>query len=147
MVAYPTPGLNAALIETNSLITPQRPIAYSAVVTTANTNYTDTPTNTVQIIPGLTQGARITKVTALTRATLAAAEVQLFTSIDSGTTKKFIDSALLAATVSQTTRQVKATFGFSESEPLILAANESLWVATGVTTTGIVVRAEGGAYV
>jgi len=52
-----------------------------------------------------------------------------------------------AYTVAQTTRQVKTSFGFSESEPLILAAGESLYAVTGVSNTGIVFRAEGGGYV
>lgn len=49
--------------------------------------------------------------------------------------------------MAQTTRQVKASFGFSESDPLILAAGESLYAAIGVSNTGIVFRAEGGGYV
>ena len=37
-------------------------------------------------------------------------------------------------------------FGFSDTTPLIIQAGEQLWLATGVTNTGIVARAEGGAY-
>ena len=216
----------------NSIITPQRPWAATAVATTANTAYTDTPTNTVLLSPvillpenaftttnasavvtvfcpdhgfftGLTvtiagatavggitpngtfritvtgldtftftfgsnatssatgggsaanvvlgrtsvSGVRITKLTALARATNTATELQLFASSDGGTTRRFIGSALLAAyTVAQTTRQVPADFGFTENNPLILAASETLYVATGVSNTGIVFRAEGFSY-
>lgn len=139
---------NTAGIQVNALVTPQKPIAYSAVVTTANSTYTDTPTNSVELVPAQTKGARITKITALARATNTATELQLFTSTDSGTTKKFVDSALAAAyTVAQTTKQTKATFSYSETDPLILAAGESLYCATGVSNTGWVFRAEGGGYV
>jgi hypothetical protein len=100
------------------------------------------------LVPAQTKGARITKITALARATNTATELQLFTSMDSGTTKKFIDSCLAAAyTVAQTTKQTKATFGYSEADPLILVAGESLYACIGVTNTGWVFRAEGGGYV
>lgn len=139
---------NTAGIEVNSLVTPQKPITYCCVVTGANTSYTDSPSNSVELVPAQTQGCRITKITALARATNTATELQLFTSKDSGTTKKFVDSAVMAAyTVAQTTRQLKTDFGLSESVPLTLAAGESLYAAIGVSNTGIVFRAEGGAYV
>ena len=139
---------NTAGIQVNSLVTPQKPIAYTCVVTGANTSYTDSPSNSVELVPAQTKGCRLTKITALARATNTATELQLFTSTDSGTTKCFIDSALMAAyTVAQTTRQTKTTFGLSEAEPLILAAGESLYACIGVANTGIVFRAEGGGYV
>ena len=92
-------------------------------------------------------GARITRLTALARATNTATELQLYVSNDGGTTKRLIRSILMAAyTVAQTTKQTEADFGFSDTSPLILQAGEQLWLATGVTNTGIVGRAEGGAY-
>ena len=144
---------NAAGIQVNSLATPQSPLALTAVVTTANTNYTDTPTNSVQFLQqdGATgvpaRGARLTKVTALARATPTATELQLFVSNTAGTVKRFVKSALMPAyTVAQTTKPTEADFGFSDTTPLIVQAGEQLWLATGVTNTGIVARAEGGAY-
>ncbi len=134
-------------VTANNIITPQTPLAATAVVTTANTNYTDTPTNTVQLLATSTNGARVTKVTALARATNTATELQLFSSPDGGTTKRLIASKLMPAyTVAQTTGQTSADFGFNESNPLILQAGESLWAGIGVTNTGIVFRAEGFAY-
>ena len=139
---------NTAGIQVNALVTPQKPITFCCAVTGANTSYTDSPANSVELVPAQTQGCRITKITALARATNTATELQLFTSKDSGTTKKFVDSAVMAAyTVAQTTRQLKTDFGLSESVPLTLAAGESLYAAIGVSNTGIVFRAEGGAYV
>lgn len=144
---------NAANIQVNSLVTPQSPLALTAVVTTANTNYTDTPTNSVQFLQqdaatGVpARGARLTRVTALARATNSATELQLFVSNAAGTVKRFVKSVLMPAyTVAQTTRQTEADFGFSDLTPLILQAGEQLWLATGVSNTGIVGRAEGGAY-
>jgi hypothetical protein len=134
-------------VTANSLVTPQTPLAATAVCTTANTNYTDTPTNSVALVPTSANGARITRLTALARATPTATELQLFASADGGTTKRYIKSALMSAyTVAQTTKQVEADFGYSDTNPLILAAGESLYVAIGVTNTGIVFRAEGGNY-
>lgn len=139
---------NTAGIQVNALISPQKPIAYTCVVTGANTSYTDSPSNSVELVPAQTRGCRITRLTALARATNTATELQLFVSSDSGTTKRFIDSALLAAySVAQTTKQTKADFQYSESFPLLLAAGESLYAAIGVANTGIVFRAEGGGYV
>jgi hypothetical protein len=131
----------------NSIVTPQTPIGATAVATTANTTYTDTPTNSVQLLAAQTNGARIQKVTALARATVTATELQLYVSADGGTTKRFIGSKLMAAyTVAATTAQTVIDFGYTDAAPLILSSAESLWVAIGVTNTGIVFRAEGYAY-
>jgi hypothetical protein len=215
-----------------SIVTPQRPFTATAVATTANSTYTDTPTNTVLLarqdllppnpftvvngsptvtvqapdhglftgmqitvsgaaaVGGITpsgaytvtvtgadaytvthgsnatsgatgggtaclaqlartsaNGARITRLTALARATNTATELQLYVSNDGGTTKRFIRSVLMAAyTVAQTTGQTATDFGYSDSSPLILSASETLYVGIGVTNTGIVFRAEGFGY-
>ena len=216
----------------NSIVTPQTPWSATAVATTANTTYTDSPTNTVLLAPlyllnpspfsvtngsptvtvtqaahglstgdtitiagasavgGITpsgayqvtvltsstytvthgsnatstatgggsavtvqdsrtsrNGARITSIKALARATNTATELQLFVSPDGGTTKRFIKSALLSAyTVATTTAQTGGDFGYTDSSPLILAANETLYVGISVTNTGIVFDAQGFAY-
>lgn len=219
-------------IASNSIITPQRPFTATAVATTANSTYTDTPTNSVLLarqdllppnpfttvntspvvtvshpdhglftgmqitisgaaaVGGITpsgaytvtvtgtdtytithgsnatsgvtgggsavlaqlartsvNGARITRLTALARATNTATELQLYISNDGGTTKRLIRSVLMAAyTVAQTTGQTATDFGYTDSAPLILSASETLYVAIGVTNTGIVFRAEGFGY-
>jgi len=216
----------------NSIVTPQTPWSATAVATTANTTYTDSPTNTVLLAPvyllnpnpfsvvnasptvtvtqaahglatgdtitiagaaavgGITpsgayqvtvltsstytithgsnatstttgggsavtvqdsrtsrNGARITRLTALARATNTATELQLYVSNDGGTTKRLIRSILMAAyTVAQTTGQTAVDMGYSDSAPLILSASEILYVGIGVTNTGIVFRAEGFGY-
>lgn len=146
---------NTAGIQVNALVTPQAPIGLTAVVTTANSTYTDSPTNSVEFLPAsgsaistvAPRGMRLSKVTALARATNTATELQLFVSDSTGATKRFIASAVMPAyTVAQTTKQTAADFGFTDAAPLILQAGERLWLATGVANTGIVGRAEGGAY-
>jgi|LakMenEpi03Aug12_release.lakeMendotaPanAssembly.Ray.scaffolds.fasta_scaffold111755_4 hypothetical protein len=219
-------------IAPNSIITPQRPFTATAVATTANSTYSDTPTNTVLLarqdllppnpfttvnasavvtvshpdhglftgtqitvsgaaaVGGITpsgayvitvtsadaytithgsnatsgatgggtaclaqlartsaNGARITRLTALARATNTATELQLYVSNDGGTTKRLIRSVTLPAySVVQTAGQTAADMGYSDSAPLILGASEILYVGIGVTNTGIVFRAEGFGY-
>lgn len=134
-------------VTANSIITPQTPVTATAVATTANTTYTDSPTNTVLLLAAQTNGARITRINALARATVTATELQLYVSADSGTTKKLINSTLMSAyTVAATTGQTEIDLGYSETTPLILMSTESLYVGIGVTNTGILFRAEGFAY-
>lgn len=131
----------------NAFISPQTIKTSTAVCTTANTNYTDTPTNTALLWTAGANGSRITRITATTRATVTATELQLFASSDGGTTKRFFDSRLMNAyTVAQTTGQIRTDFQYGEDYPLILAANETVYAAIGVSQTGIVFRAEGADY-
>ena len=131
----------------NNVITPQTPKSGVAVCTTANTTYSDTPANSVKLVTAGANGARVTKITAVARATVTATELQLYVSYDAGTTKKLINSKLMAAyTVAQTTANVPTDFGYTEDLPLQLEANAELYVAIGVTNTGIVFHAEWGDY-
>lgn len=131
----------------NNVITPQAPKSGVAVCTTANSTYSDTPTNTQKLLTAGPNGARVTKVSALARATNTATELQLFVSYDAGSTKKLINSKLMAAyTVAQTTGQTPTDFGYSEDTPLLLAANAEIYAAIGVTNTGVVFAAEWGDY-
>lgn len=131
----------------NSVMTPQVPKSAVAVATTANSTYTDTPTNTVKLMTAGANGARVTKVSALARATPTATELQLYVSYDAGSTKKLIGSKLMVAyTVAQTTAQTPVDFGFSDDVAMVLAAGAELYVAIGVTNTGVVFSAEWGDY-
>ncbi|WP_340647537.1 hypothetical protein [Phenylobacterium sp.] len=131
----------------NNVITPQTPKSGVAVCTAANSTYSDTPTNTQKLLTAGPNGARVTKITALARATNTATELQLYVSYDAGTTKKLINSLLMAAyTVAQTTGQTPTDFGYSEDLPLVLLAGAELYVAIGVSNSGVVVHAEWGDY-
>ena len=134
-------------VTANSAVLPQAVTGGTAVATTANTTYTDTPTNTVLLVSSATNGQIITKLTALARATVTATELQLFVSPDSGTTKRYVNSKLMAAyTVAATTAQTATDFGFTVSAPMELAAGESLYVGISVSNTGIVFRYEGSSF-
>jgi hypothetical protein len=138
---------NSYGLQVNAIVTPQRPKTGTGVATTANTNYTDTPTNTVAVYTAGPNGARITKLSAMSRATVTATELQLFRSLDAGTTRRFFRSKLMPAyTVAATTEQTAVDFAYSDANPLILGPNEVLYGAIGVTQTGIVFTAEGADY-
>jgi len=146
---------NTAGIQVNSLVTPQFPVGLTGVATTAQATYLDTVTNSVELLPAsgvaistyAPRGMRLTKITALARATPTATELQLWVSDSAGAAKRFINSTLMGAyTVAQTTGQTEIDLGFSETNPLILSAGERLWCSIGVSNTGIVFRAEGGGY-
>ncbi|HEY3697050.1 hypothetical protein [Phenylobacterium sp.] len=118
----------------NSIITPQLPKSLAAVCTTANTTYTDTPTNTQGLASAGVNGSRVTRVTAIPRATITATQLQLYRSVDAGVTKRFFRSALMPAyTMAQTTEAPIVDFGYTEENPLILIAGEIIYCAIGVT--------------
>lgn len=122
-------------VSQNKVVTPQTPRSSSGVATTANTNYSDTPTNTAVIFTAGANGARVSKISAVTRANTAATELQLFRDHDgSGATKRFVRSKTMpATTVAATAGQDPVDFGYSDSAPMILAANEKLYGAIGVS--------------
>jgi len=124
----------------------QTPQIKTAVVTGALGSITgDTPTNTVVLFTAGADGAILTRLTAIPRATVTASSLVLFTSSDSGTTKRLIDSVLMAAqTVATTTAITSTTFStYTETTPLRLAAGEQLYVGSQVAlASGIVFKAE-----
>jgi hypothetical protein len=133
----------------NSIVTPQTINASTGVVTAANTTYGDTPTNTVQIFVAGADGARVTRMTCLPRATCTATLIDIFRDSDgSGTTKRLIQRRLQAAqTIDTTTAAASSDFGYSEAAPLILRANEKLYASMTVALAGgIVVNVEGSNY-
>jgi hypothetical protein len=120
-------------VTANSIITPQTPKSGIANVTTANTTYTTSPTNTQLLVTAGANGARLTKLQAIPVATVTTAnQLQVFRSADAGTTKRFAESALMATyTMAQNTEAPTTDFGYSEDNPMILAANETIYVAVG----------------
>jgi hypothetical protein len=130
----------------NSLVTPQTPISGKAKVTAANTNY-DAPTAVQQLLAGQPNGARITRVQVIPAATAVASDAQLY-GYD-GTNYRFIKGvAISAQTVSagNTSPITPVDFGFSDSNPLTLGANEQLMCGASVAQTSLHFRCEGGAY-
>lgn len=124
----------------------QTPKTATAVVTGAAGTITgDTPTNTVLLATAGADGAILTRLTAIPRATVTASSLVVFISKDGGTTKRLIDSELMAAhTVATTTAIPETAFAnFSETTPLRLEAGDQLYVGSQVAlASGIVFRAE-----
>lgn len=124
----------------------QTPKISTAVTTAACGTITgDTPTNTVVLLTAGADGAIVTRLSALPRSTVTASSLLLFTSADSGTTKRLIDSATMSAqTVSTTAGITLTTFStYTESTPLRLAAGEQLYVGNQVAlANGVVFKAE-----
>lgn len=132
----------------NSIVTPQTPISYTGVATTAETSFHN-PTNMVEVIPPAdnTNGMRLTRVFGIPRAAIGGAtNYQLYKKV--GTTYTLIDSVLATdVTPSASVASSKGDFGYTEETPLILQAAEGLAFAIGRTVAnGVVCRAEGGKY-
>jgi hypothetical protein len=108
----------------------------------------DTPTNTHLLVTAGAEGAIVTRLAAIPRATVTASDLLVWLSKDSGTTKRMLLSELLAAhTVATTTKIVGKDFGLSVNAPLRLEAGDRLYVGTAVTlAAGIVFEAEWGDY-
>lgn len=129
-------------VTANSIITPQTPKAATVVATAANSDYDDVPANAAgALITAGANGARVTKLYAIPRATVTATQLQLYRDGDgSGAAKRLFDSALMAAyTMAQTTEAPTTDFGYSDDNPLILAAGEKVYPAIGVALAGGVV--------
>lgn len=123
----------------------QDPKTATAVATLASAITNDTPTNTVEILVAGADGAILTRLTAMPRATVTASSLVLFISKDAGTTRRLIDSELMAAhTVATTTAIPETVFTlYSETTPLRLEAGDRLYVGSQVAlASGIVFRAE-----
>jgi hypothetical protein len=114
----------------------------SAVVTGAD-DVTDAPVNTVLLETAGTEGALLTKLTAMPRATVTASSLHLFISQDSGTTKRLNDSALMEAhTVAATTEIPQTVFStITEDTPIRMEAGDELYVGSGVALAGGIVFA------
>ena len=116
----------------------------TAVVTGVAT-LTDTPANTVLLATAGADGAILTRLTAIPRATVTASSLVLFISKDNGTTQRLIDSELMSAYTMATTTVIPETLfsTYSETSPLRLEAGDRLYVGSQVALAGgIVFRAE-----
>ena len=117
----------------------------AAAVTGAAVTTTNTPSNTVKLVTAGTDGAIVTSISALPRATVTASGIYLFISKDSGSTKELSDSILMAAhTVAAATAIPVSQFEeITETTPFRLEAGDELYVGSGVAlASGIVFKAE-----
>lgn len=121
----------------NSIITPQTPQSAYVIYGTAQANYppTTNPTNTQLLLTAGAGGARVTRFYAMPQeSTGATGVVQYFRSNDGGATKYWAGSVLTTNdTVSSTDPPLTLDFGFSDSNPMILKANERIYVAPSIS--------------
>jgi len=114
----------------NAIVTAQAIQSAQAAVSAAKTTYSDN-TNAVLLVTAGPNGSILYGLTAIPRGVLATdTKVMLFRSQDSGTTLSYIRSVVVAAygTDAATTKPTLADFGFTETAPLRLKANERLYV-------------------
>lgn len=123
----------------------QTPQTATAVATAAATVASDAPTNTVLLMTAGVNGAIVTRLWAIPRATVTASSLVIWISSDSGTTKRIKDSALMGAqTIATTTAITNTQFtNYSETSPLRLKAGDQVYVGSQVAlASGIVFSAE-----
>lgn len=121
-------------VSANSIITPQAPKSGFAVLATANTTFTTTPTNTVLLATAGVNGGRLTRLEFIPLETVTANALQWYRSIDAGTTKYLAGMATGGSdTVSGTDGSTTVSAGYSDDNPMSLQANERIYVATGIT--------------
>lgn len=117
----------------------------TAVLTTASVISSDSATNTQLIATAGTDGALVTSVSMIPRATVTATALYLFLSKDGGTTLRLIDSELMAAyTMAATTAVPETKFtNVNEVTPIRLEAGDKLYASIGVAlASGIVAKCE-----
>jgi len=118
----------------NSIVTPQTPKSGFAALTTANTTFSTSPTNSVLLVTAGGNGARLTRLEFIPLETVTANALQWYRSIDGGTTKYLAGMATGGSdTVSGTDGSTTVSAGYSDDNPLILQQNERIYVATGIT--------------
>ena len=135
-------------VTVNSIVTPQVPFSRTAVATTAEVTFT-APTQAVDLLLAAdnSNGARVTRLVAIPRATIGTANnLQLYER--NGSTYTLIDSALMATvTPGASVANTKTDFGYSDDNPLYVRAGYGLAVAIGLTVAnGITFKSEGGLY-
>ncbi|SFB92328.1 hypothetical protein SAMN05428997_1034 [Bosea sp. CRIB-10] len=112
----------------------------SCICTAAKTTYNDAA-NAVLLFTAGADGARVSRVWAIPRATVTATQLQLYVSYDAGVTLHLIETALMAAyTMAQTTQAPATDFvRATAANPLRLPANARLYAAIGVALAGGIV--------
>lgn len=123
----------------------QTPKTATAVVSAAATVADDNPTNTVELLTAGADGALVTRLAAMPRATVTASSLLLFLQKSGQTTKRLIDSELMSAhTVAATTAIPETVFAnVSDSTPMRLEAGDKLFVGSLVAlAAGIVFAAQ-----
>lgn len=123
------------MAKTHTAVFAQNPRTFVAELTEAVGDIdTSAPTGTQLLVSSGPEGAIVTSITAMPRATTTATSLLLFLSKDSGTTQQLIASELMGAhTVDPTTAIPVAEFAdISETAPIRLEAGDELYIGTAV---------------
>ncbi len=105
----------------------------------------DDTANAVLLATAGSDGALVTRVSAMPRATVTTSGLYLYISNDSGTTKYLVDSELMAAHTVAVDTAIPETYfsNISEDTPIRLKAGDELYAGSGVALAdGIVFAAE-----
>jgi hypothetical protein len=128
------------MAKTNTAPFPQTPRTKTAVITGATAAADDAPANTVELLTAGLDGAIVTKVSAMPRATATASNLVLFLVKQGTTEKRMVSSALMAAhTVSATAATPRTSFEYTAIDPLRLEAGDKLFAGTMVALAGGIV--------
>lgn len=122
-------------VTANSIITPQTPKTNTVNAATAQATFppTTSPSNTVLLVTAGANGARLTRLEGCPQETTTANNLQLYRDAGTAGVSKFMfKQSTLTSTVSATAAATNADFGYSETSPLILQANERIYVAVGI---------------
>jgi hypothetical protein len=126
-------------VSQNKVVTAQGLASGQAVAVAAKVTYNDAA-NAVRLFVAGPNGAVVYSLKAIPRATVTAVQLQAYRSKDAGVTLNFFNAVVMGAyTLAATTSPGVTDFGYTETVPLRLAANEEVWVATGVAFAGGVV--------
>lgn len=122
-------------VTANSVITPQTPKSAAVGVTTANTTFTTSPTNTGLLVTFGANGGRLTKLTAVPLANTTANNLQAYRDVGTAGVSKYLFNAQTGGsdTVSGIDGPTVIDFGYTDDNPLIGQANERIYVATGIS--------------
>lgn len=125
------------MAKTNKAAFPQTPNTNTVATTAANTTLTDNPNNiSAALVTFGAEGGELTKLITVPRATNTAAVAYLYSSIDSGTTKRLINTkAIQANTVSTTSAASPVDWGYSDTNVYRGKAGELLYIGTSVALT------------
>lgn len=120
----------------NAIITPQTPKSAYVIYATAQTVYppTTSPANSTLLMTAGANGGRLTRLNAMPQeSTAATGVVQFYRSNDAGVTKYWAGAAAVTNdTVSTTDPPITLDFGYSDDNPMILSANERIYVAPSI---------------
>lgn len=122
-------------VAANSIVTPQAPKSACVSTNTIQSTFppTTSPTGPVLLMTAGANGARLTRLEGCPQETTTANNLQAYRDAGTAGVSKFMfKQVTLTSTVSTTAAASNGDFGYSDDIPLILQANERIYVAPGV---------------